>query len=60
MTVEFALGLALALEGVAYALFPGPMKRMIAVVLASDDASVRLSGLACVVMGVVVVWLIRG
>ena len=39
-----AAGLALALEGAAYALFPNAMKRLIAVALATEEGSLRLSG----------------
>ena len=55
-----AIGLALAIEGAIYALFPVQMKKLIAAALASDDASMRLAGLFAVFLGVVIVWLIRG
>ena len=55
-----AAGLALALEGAAYALFPNAMKRLIAVALATEEGSLRLSGLASVALGVCIVWLVRG
>ena len=55
-----AAGLVLALEGAAYALFPETMKRMIAVALATDDTTIRFTGLVCVLLGVGLVWLVRG
>lgn len=55
-----ALGLAVAIEGVLYALFPAQMKRMIASVLMLPEDKIRLIGLFMAVLGVVVVWLIKG
>ena len=55
-----ALGLALALEGFLYALFPDKMKQMMAQVLAMPAASVRTVGLTTAIIGVGVVLLVRG
>jgi uncharacterized protein YjeT (DUF2065 family) len=55
-----AAGLAIALEGALYALFPGAMRRMIARALEQSDASLRIGGLAACVGGVLLVWLIKG
>ncbi|MHC8510092.1 MAG: DUF2065 domain-containing protein [Rhodospirillales bacterium] len=55
-----AAGLALALEGALYALFPGPMKRMMARVLTLPESQVRTAGLAAAFAGVGVVWLMLG
>lgn len=55
-----ALGLAIALEGVAYALFPGAMKKMLLQVLAQPSGNLRNAGLAAAVLGVAVIWLVRG
>ncbi len=55
-----ALGLAVAIEGAAYALFPEAMKRMMLVVLAQPPSSLRTAGVVAAVAGVGVVWLIRG
>lgn len=55
-----ALGLALALEGAAYALFPEAMRRMMAQVLELATSSLRLVGLVAAVLGVGIVWLVRG
>jgi uncharacterized protein YjeT (DUF2065 family) len=54
-----ALCLALVMEGVAYALFPGGMQRLIASVLAMQPSSLRMFGLAIVAAGVAGVWLVR-
>lgn len=55
-----ALALAVALEGVAYALFPDGMKRMMAVAMKQPSANLRAAGLSAAVLGVGAVWLIRG
>lgn len=54
-----ALSLALAIEGVAYALFPGAMRRMMAQVLALPPDTLRLAGLAAAGLGVLGVWITR-
>jgi hypothetical protein len=55
-----ALGLAIALEGAAYALFPGAMKKMLLQVLAQPPGHLRNAGLAAAALGVGVIWLVRG
>ena len=54
-----ALALALAIEGFAYALFPGAMKRMMANVLEMPVGNLRMAGLVAAVTGVGLVWMIR-
>jgi uncharacterized protein YjeT (DUF2065 family) len=54
-----ALGLALAIEGVAYALFPGAMQRMMARMLATPPHLLRIFGLVAAISGVLAVWLVR-
>lgn len=55
-----ALGLAMAIEGALYALFPEAMKKMMGQVLAQPHGTLRAVGLAAAVLGVGIVWLIRG
>ncbi len=55
-----ALGLALVLEGAAYALFPDAMRNMMAQVLALPASNMRLVGLVAAIIGFGVVWLVRG
>ncbi len=55
-----ALGLALAIEGVLYALFPDGMKRMMAIVLDQPSQQMRAVGLGAAAIGVIIVWLVRG
>lgn len=54
-----ALGLALVIEGVAYALFPGAMQRMMAQVLTLPPPLLRVFGLVAAISGVLAVWLVR-
>lgn len=55
-----ALGLALAIEGILYAAFPGPMRRALASVSGMPVQSLRLGGLIALAIGVFVIWLVRG
>jgi uncharacterized protein YjeT (DUF2065 family) len=55
-----ALGLVLALEGVLYAAFPEGMRRALAMALALPADQLRIAGLVAAVLGVGIVWLIRG
>ncbi len=55
-----AVGLAIAIEGVIYALFPDAMKKFMVQVLAQPVSYLRRAGLIAAVFGVFVVWLVRG
>ena len=55
-----ALGLVLVLEGVLYALVPGGMKAIMRSALEGSDQILRLTGLVVAVMGVFLVWIVRG
>ncbi len=52
--------LVLFFEGALYALFPNGMKRMMISVLQMPALNLRIMGLACAVLGVFCVWLLRG
>ena len=54
-----ALGLVLALEGAAYALFPTFLRRIVRQVDMVNDAQLRLGGLVALVAGVLLVWLVN-
>jgi uncharacterized protein YjeT (DUF2065 family) len=54
-----ALGLAVAVEGALYALFPAAMRRLIARALEQSENSLRIGGLVAAVGGVGLVWAIR-
>jgi uncharacterized protein YjeT (DUF2065 family) len=55
-----ALGLVLALEGLVFAAAPGAAKRAMANVLETPESTLRTIGLVSAVVGVLVVWLVRG
>ncbi len=55
-----ALGLVLAVEGALYALFPEGMRRALAMALALPPDQLRLAGVAAALLGVGIVWLVRG
>ena len=55
-----ALGLALVIEGIIYAGFPGRMKRMIVSILELPESVLRGGGLALAAVGLLIVWLVRG
>lgn len=55
-----ALGLVLVIEGALYATFPGGLKRMMLLVQDVPEQSLRSGGVAAVILGVLVVWLVRG
>jgi uncharacterized protein YjeT (DUF2065 family) len=55
-----ALGLVFVLEGLLFAAMPGLTKRAIAGALETPDATLRVVGIGSAVVGLVVVWLIRG
>jgi uncharacterized protein YjeT (DUF2065 family) len=55
-----AIGLMLAIEGLLYAAAPETMRRVVASVLDTSDAALRIGGLAMAVIGVALVWMIRG
>ena len=55
-----ALGLVFVIEGLIFAAFPGLAKRLAASALESPDTSLRIAGIVSAIIGVVLIWLIRG
>ena len=55
-----ALGLVLAIEGAAFALFTGRMKTMMRVFLEVEDRHIRTIALLSLLSGLIIVWIIRG
>ena len=55
-----AVAMALALEGTFYALNPGGMKQVMRSALEMPDKVLRIAGVGALVLGVVIVWLVRG
>ena len=55
-----ALGLVLAIEGIVFAAFPAHLKRAMESVQNTPETWLRIVGLGSAVLGVLVIWLIRG
>jgi len=59
LEILVALGLVLVIEGVAWALFPDQLKRLLVALLAQPAANIRLTGLTLAVIGVAIVWMVK-
>jgi uncharacterized protein len=55
-----ALGLVFVIEGLIFAAFPAPAKRAMQSVMETPETSLRVIGLGSALIGVIVVWLVRG
>lgn len=55
-----ALGLVLVIEGLVYGGMPGLAKRMAEEVKSIPESALRIGGIAAMVAGVLIVWLVRG
>jgi hypothetical protein len=55
-----AFGLVFVIEGLVFAAFPGPAKRAMASVLHTPDTALRGIGIASAIIGLILVWLVRG
>lgn len=55
-----ALGLVFVIEGLIFAALPAQAKRAMASVLETPDQSLRVIGIGSAVVGLVLVWLMRG
>ena len=55
-----AIGLVLAIEGLIFAAFPGAAKRLAANALESPENSLRIAGVVSAILGIIIVWLVRG
>ena len=55
-----ALGLVFVIEGLIFAAFPGFAKRLAASALESPETSLRIAGIVSAVLGVLLIWLMRG
>ncbi len=54
-----ALGLVLVIEGLAYALAPDAVKRMLMSIGTLSPQALRLGGLVAITLGVLIVWIVR-
>jgi uncharacterized protein YjeT (DUF2065 family) len=55
-----ALGLVFAIEGIVFAAFPAMAKRAMVNVIETPEGALRLVGILSALLGVAIVWLVRG
>ena len=55
-----ALGLVFVLEGLIFAVSPASAKNAMAHVMETADAPLRIVGIASAILGVMLVWFVRG
>ena len=55
-----ALALVLVIEGLFLALFPHRLRQIVVMMEQMSPEALRLGGLAAVMLGVLLVWLLRG
>ena len=55
-----AIGLVLAIEGLIFAALPGAAKRLAATALETPEGSLRIAGIVSALLGVLLIWLVRG
>ncbi|HTP93902.1 MAG TPA: DUF2065 family protein [Xanthobacteraceae bacterium] len=55
-----AVGLVFAIEGLFLAAFPLGAKRAMTATLEMPDAQLRIAGVVSALVGVLIVWLVRG
>jgi uncharacterized protein YjeT (DUF2065 family) len=55
-----ALGLVFVIEGLLFAALPGHGKKAIASVLETPEPTLRMIGIGSAIVGLAVVWLVRG
>jgi uncharacterized protein YjeT (DUF2065 family) len=55
-----ALGLVFVIEGLVFAAFPAHSRRAMQSVVETPDKTLRVIGIGSAVIGVLLVWLVRG
>jgi uncharacterized protein YjeT (DUF2065 family) len=55
-----ALGLVFVIEGLVFAAFPAITKRAMTAVQETPDSSLRVVGIGSAVLGILLIWAIRG
>ena len=55
-----AIGLVLAIEGLIFAAFPGAAKQLAKSALETPDGALRIAGVVSALLGVVLIWAVRG
>ncbi len=54
------IGLVLAIEGLLFAAAPTAVKKMMLHALETPESTLRISGIISAIIGVVLIWLVRG
>jgi len=54
------VAVVLALEGLAYAIAPGAMRRALAALAAAPEGRLRQGGLAAAIIGIALAWALKG
>jgi uncharacterized protein YjeT (DUF2065 family) len=55
-----AIGLVFVIEGLVFSAFPSTAKRAMESVLQTPDSSLRTVGIVSAVLGILLIWAIRG
>jgi len=55
-----AIGLVFVIEGLLFAAFPAAAKRLAATAIDSPETSLRVAGIISAVIGLVLIWVVRG
>jgi uncharacterized protein YjeT (DUF2065 family) len=55
-----ALGLVFAIEGLLFAAFPAALKRAMLSVLETPESALRIVGVVSAILGIFLIWLVRG
>jgi uncharacterized protein YjeT (DUF2065 family) len=55
-----AIGLVLVIEGLLFAAFPRAAKRLAASAIESPESSLRVAGIVSAVLGIILIWFMRG
>jgi uncharacterized protein YjeT (DUF2065 family) len=55
-----AIGLAFVVEGLMFLAFPEPVRRMMSSVAASPTQQLRVAGVVSAVIGLTLLWFVRG
>ena len=55
-----AIGLVFVIEGLLFAAFPSGAKRLAATAIESPETSLRVAGIISAVIGLVLIWVVRG
>jgi uncharacterized protein len=55
-----AIGLVLVIEGLLFAAFPKVAKRLAVSAIESPETSLRAAGIVSAVLGLILIWIMRG